>query len=73
MWLLRGAQLGEPLAMYNLGGLYNDGVGIEKDREQAQYWYNKSLESGYDNEDGIRWLVSKNYISSNDAKKYLSA
>ena len=33
------AKLGEPCARYNMGYLYENGLGREKDLKKAMYWY----------------------------------
>ncbi len=35
-----------PRRKYNLGGLYNNGVGVPKDETQAVFWYRKGVEQG---------------------------
>ena len=45
--LKRGAQQGDPLAMYNLGLHYKDGTnGVRRDVGQATEWFAKAAESG---------------------------
>jgi uncharacterized protein len=43
----RAAQQNHPLAMYNLGLHYRDGVGVKRDFVQASEWFAKSAESGF--------------------------
>ena len=42
------AELGDPMAMDQIGGLYSAGLaGLEKNCEQELFWYGKSAELGY--------------------------
>ena len=38
--------LGSVDAMFLYGNLYEDGTGVEADKEQALYWYKKAAEKG---------------------------
>jgi TPR repeat protein len=42
----RGAQQGHPLAMYNLGLHYRDGIGVPRDDVQATEWFARAAGSG---------------------------
>ena len=44
--LKRGAQQGHPLAMYNLGLHYRDGIGVPRDDGQAAEWFARAAGSG---------------------------
>lgn len=46
-WYARAAELGHPLAANNLGALYFDGRGVQRDFEQAARLYRTSAEGGY--------------------------
>ncbi|GET04723.1 kinase-like domain-containing protein [Rhizophagus clarus] len=41
------ADLGEMVAQYNLGTMYENGKGITKDINKAIYWYEKAAKKGY--------------------------
>ncbi len=40
------ADQGDALAQYNLGGLYANGRGVQKDLSEAAVWYRKAAEQG---------------------------
>ena len=40
------AEIGNIDAMYYLGHLYNDGLGVDKSKELAKKWYQKSADGG---------------------------
>ena len=42
----KAANLGVDFAQYKLALMYENGNGIEKDMNQAIYWYKKSAEQG---------------------------
>ena len=44
----QAADLGNCVAQYNLANMYFHGKGINKDMEQASYWYKKSAKQGFD-------------------------
>ncbi len=46
-WLTLAAEAGDRVAQNNLGALYRDGRGVEKNLEAAQHWFRKSAEAGY--------------------------
>jgi TPR repeat protein len=41
------AELGDAEAQYNLGVLYDEGAGVEKDLSSAAGWYRKAAEQGF--------------------------
>ena len=41
------AELGDAEAQYNLGVLYDEGAGVEKDLASAAGWYRKAAEQGF--------------------------
>ncbi|RIA89585.1 hypothetical protein C1645_771983, partial [Glomus cerebriforme] len=43
----KAANLGSKVAQYNLGIMYEKGDVIEKDINQAIYWYEQSAKQGY--------------------------
>ena len=45
--LVKKAQAGNANAQYNLGVLYDTGVGVSKDEKEAVKWYTKSAEQGF--------------------------
>ncbi|GES98810.1 kinase-like domain-containing protein [Rhizophagus clarus] len=56
------ANLGDSVAQYNLGLMYENGDGIKKDLNQAIYWYEKSANQGnQDAQNGLENLF-KNFI-----------
>jgi TPR repeat protein len=45
-WCERSAKKGDPLSMYCMGGLYDQGLGGPKDLKLAAYWYQRAAERG---------------------------
>jgi TPR repeat protein len=41
------AELGDAEAQYNLGVLYDEGAGVDKDLSSAAGWYRKAAEQGF--------------------------
>ena len=41
------ARSGNFYAQYTIGGMYNNGVGVERDHDRAMYWLRKSADQGY--------------------------
>ncbi|KAF0979539.1 hypothetical protein FDP41_001456 [Naegleria fowleri] len=46
-WFLKAAEHGHALAEFNIGGLYFNGMGVEKDDEVSLEWYRRSASGGY--------------------------
>ena len=44
IWFRRAADSGCATAQFNVGGLYFDGNGVEKDLRAATIWYKKAAE-----------------------------
>jgi TPR repeat protein len=42
----KAAQQGDPSAQHNLGYFYDEGFGVEKNTQQALYWYKKAAKNG---------------------------
>ena len=45
-WLEKAAGLGYPRAMATLGGKYKDGVGVQKNANEAAQWYRMAADKG---------------------------
>ena len=45
-WFERSAALGEPKAIYSLGCIYEDGVGVRIDKNKAVSYFNKAASLG---------------------------
>ena len=45
---MRGAELGDPASMYNVGVSYRKGFGVEKDDEKCILWLVRSAKTGYE-------------------------
>ncbi|GES90997.1 kinase-like domain-containing protein [Rhizophagus clarus] len=57
---LMAANLGYEYAQYNLAKMYEDGDWVQKDIDQAIYWYNKSAEQGHQTaQDNLNELLKK--------------
>jgi len=48
-WEEKAANGGRVLSMYNLSVCYRDGVGVSKNREMHQRWYDKAVQNGLAN------------------------
>jgi TPR repeat protein len=46
-WYMRSAQNGYAVAQYNLGLLYQYGLGVKKNEKEAQKWFQKSATQGF--------------------------
>lgn len=53
-WLMRGVEEGVDDAAFEIGRMYEEGSGVDKDISQAIHWYTLSAEQGY--EDAIEAL-----------------
>jgi uncharacterized protein len=42
----KAVDAGEPVAMYNLGLMYRDGVGVAQDYDKAREWLQKAADAG---------------------------
>jgi TPR repeat protein len=42
-WLTAAAKRGNPCAEYNLGVLYNTGLGVAVDAKEAQKWFRRAV------------------------------
>ncbi|MCO6498607.1 MAG: sel1 repeat family protein [Chitinophagaceae bacterium] len=47
-WYQKASDLGNTMAMTQLGDLYRDGKGVPKNLQQAEKWYLKAHQNGYD-------------------------
>jgi TPR repeat protein len=56
---LSEAEKGNPLAMYDLGRMCADGLGIESNAEEAQRWYAEALDSFQAAEDNKHWKYTE--------------
>ena len=45
-WFLKGANLGNATAQFNLGRMYENGRGVRRDYAEANKWYAKSADQG---------------------------
>ncbi len=43
-WYRRGAELGSDLAMFDLGWMYDNGKGLEEDKDEAMEYYRKAYD-----------------------------
>ena len=48
-WYLKAAEQGNATAQFNLGVMYGNGYGVEKNCWEASQWYTKAAEQGYPN------------------------
>jgi TPR repeat protein len=47
MWFERAASRDYSVAQFNVGMMYEIGLGVDRDREQAEYWWQKAADQGY--------------------------
>ena len=47
-WLTKAALQGNAPAQYNLGRMYQWGKGVEKDLQQARFWFQKAIDNGHE-------------------------
>lgn len=43
---LRLAERGDPVSQNNVGFFYDNGIGVQANKEKARYWYEKAAENG---------------------------
>lgn len=67
--LILNAKAGDAEAQYNLGICYETGNCIERDTEQALYWYQKSVDQGFAL---AKYALSKMYAEGNSVDKDLA-
>jgi TPR repeat protein len=48
-WCFRAMNAGHPGAMFNLARMYENGNGVDKDRDLTLRWYQKAAEAGHKN------------------------
>lgn len=48
MGLTKAALQGNAPAQYNLGRMYQWGKGVEKDLQQARFWFQKAIDNGHE-------------------------
>ncbi len=46
-YFLEAAEIGSVDAQWNLGLLYNEGIGVERSGEEAKYWFEKAAKAGH--------------------------
>lgn len=45
-WFQKGADLGNPIAQFNIGWMYRDGLGVKQDYAQALSWFQRAAAQG---------------------------
>ena len=53
------AETGDAYGQLCVGLMYCEGIGVQKDEEQAVYWHTESARQG--NEDAAEWLAANSY------------
>jgi TPR repeat protein len=53
-WYRKMADQGDPYAMFRLGEMYRDGVGVSRDYVSAQMWFNLADKAGYHSASAVR-------------------
>jgi len=59
LWYRRAAEQGSARAQFQLGHLYDVGLGVEHDYTQYRYWTRMAAEQGH--EDAIREVNRRDY------------
>ena len=74
MWMKRAAEKGHSMAQYNLGMMFEKGVGMKENLAEAYRWYSVSYTNGYlrsgDNAEKLWERLSPTQRA--DAKKLIS-
>ena len=78
-WFLKSAEQGHVGAQYNLGVLYQEGQGVDKDYKEAANWYQKSSEKGHaPSQNNLAFMyanglgVNKDYSGRDRCNKFLN-
>jgi TPR repeat protein len=58
-WALKAAQRGHMIAQHNVGSDYRVGAGVEKNLEQARYWYGRAADQGFAHSE---WMMGRIYL-----------
>src|ERR1700733_1990479 len=58
-WALKAAQQGHMIAQHNVGSAYEHGSGVEKNSEQARYWFGQAAEQGFAHSE---WMMGRIYL-----------
>jgi hypothetical protein len=65
--LQKAADAGDAVAMYDLGRLYEKGLGVAQDYAQARKWFQKAVEAGnYHAMDNLGWLYQHGWGVTQD-------
>lgn len=62
-----GAQSGDPVSMYYLGEMYNDGYGVEYNKKEAVAWLQKSAKAGY--QPALEYLEDLGYNENEEGRR----
>lgn len=75
-WALKAAQHDHMVAQHNVGGAYLHGLGVEKNLEQARYWFGRAADLGFAHSE---WMMGRIYLEGigvtpdrNEALKWLT-
>lgn len=63
------AELGDAIAQYNLGVIYNNGEGVKRDFKQAFVWFRKAAEQGHSESQlaiGDMYLLGQGVVKDNN-------
>ena len=58
-WALKAAERGHMIAQHNVGSAYLHGTGVERNLEQARYWYGRAAEQGFAHSE---WMMGRIYL-----------
>lgn len=67
-WYREGVMKQDANAMYNLGVMFENGWGTEKNIETALHWYGKGCEKGYDDACNNKAILEKEVAAEKDDK-----
>jgi uncharacterized protein len=58
-WALKAAEQGHVIAQHNVGSAYLHGSGVQRNLEQARYWYGRAAEQGFAHSE---WMMGRIYL-----------
>ncbi len=72
-WYRKAAELGRTRAQFQLGFMYEHGIGVLKDFEQAAFWYGKAAVQGdAEAEANLGWMYERGKGTGRDLKQAAS-
>jgi len=66
--LSTSAKAGKMQSQFLIAGMYNDGIGVQRDKGQALYWCNLAEKNGHPNAEALRHKIH-NVVQLNRGKE----